>query len=118
MDTRLPQEIDQHVGRRIREGRLQKGLSQEKLAAALGLSFQQVQKYENGKNRISAGRLSQVAHIFEVPEQWFFGKPVFTFPPDMAPAIPTLLSLCSELDGQAIKALLSAARAMKKAGTV
>ncbi|MGA2290229.1 helix-turn-helix domain-containing protein [Bradyrhizobium sp.] len=53
--------IDQHVGQRIRAQRLLKGMSQQALAGALDLTFQQVQKYERGVNRIGAGRLSQIA---------------------------------------------------------
>lgn len=48
------------------------GLSQDEVATHLGITFQQVQKYENGKNRISAGRLLQVAELLRVPVQWFY----------------------------------------------
>ena len=63
---------DQHVGRRVRMRRLMLAMSQEKLAAALSLTFQQVQKYERGANRISASRLQQLSHILQVPVAFFF----------------------------------------------
>lgn len=64
--------IDAHVGARIRFGRRLLGLSQENLADQLGLTFQQVQKYENGTNRISASRLFAVARALSVPVLFFF----------------------------------------------
>jgi transcriptional regulator with XRE-family HTH domain len=67
-----PNPTDQHVGSRVRMRRKMLAMSQEKLAAALGLSFQQVQKYENGTNRIGASRLQQFSHILQVPVEFFF----------------------------------------------
>ena len=64
--------IDQQVGGRVRMRRLMLRLSQTDLADGLGLSFQQVQKYEKGTNRIGAGRLQQIAHILQVPVTFFF----------------------------------------------
>lgn len=64
--------IDQHVGSRVRMHRLMQGMSQERLAEALGLSFQQVQKYEKGVNRIGAGRLQEISQILRVPVAFFF----------------------------------------------
>jgi transcriptional regulator with XRE-family HTH domain len=63
---------DREIGRRIKMRRLQLGMSQERLGGALGLTFQQVQKYEKGVNRVGAGRLQQVAKILEVPVAFFF----------------------------------------------
>ena len=68
----LPQ--DTLVGRRIRARRQQLGLSQKALAEALGISYQQVQKYENGASRIGAGRLQQLAEILNVPVSVFFDE--------------------------------------------
>ena len=65
-------EIDRHVGRRIRAYRLMAGVSQVELGEAIGVSFQQVQKYETGQNRISASRLCQVAACLSVPVREFF----------------------------------------------
>jgi transcriptional regulator with XRE-family HTH domain len=67
--------IDVQVGRRIILRRQQLGISQTKLSEALGVSFQQVQKYEKGVNRIAAGRLAQIARILKVPVTWFFEEP-------------------------------------------
>jgi transcriptional regulator with XRE-family HTH domain len=63
---------DKHVGSRVRMRRLMLNLSQTALADALGLTFQQVQKYEKGVNRISASRLQQLSHVLQVPIPFFF----------------------------------------------
>ncbi len=65
-------EIDQHIGQRVRERRLQLGLSQSVLADGLGISFQQLQKYETGFNRIAAGRLYGCAELLGVTPAYFF----------------------------------------------
>jgi len=70
--TGVPAPVDVHVGARIRTRRLLIGMNQETLAKALGLTFQQVQKYEGGANRVSASRLSQIAEILGVPISYFF----------------------------------------------
>jgi transcriptional regulator with XRE-family HTH domain len=64
--------LDIEVGQRVRTFRLQKGISQEKLGDQLGLTFQQVQKYEKGTNRIGAGRLQRIADVLGVPVADFF----------------------------------------------
>ena len=64
--------IDAQVGNRVRLRRMLIGMSQERLGELLGLTFQQVQKYEKGVNRIGAGRLFQVAHILGVPVSYFY----------------------------------------------
>lgn len=64
--------VDQRVGARIRQKRRQLGLSQAFLAEHLGLTFQQVQKYEVGANRISASKLFRVAEVLKTPVSWFF----------------------------------------------
>lgn len=71
--TGVPNPIDVHVGKRIRMRRLLLGMNQETLANALGLTFQQVQKYEGGANRVSASRLAAMAEILKVPISFFFG---------------------------------------------
>ena len=63
---------DKHVGQRVRMRRLMLGLSQTKLADALGLTFQQVQKYERGTNRIGGSRLQHISQILQVPAAFFF----------------------------------------------
>jgi transcriptional regulator with XRE-family HTH domain len=63
---------DIHVGRRVRAARLARRMSQEKLAEAVGVSFQQIQKYEKGVNRIGTGRLHSIAKLLELPVTYFF----------------------------------------------
>jgi transcriptional regulator with XRE-family HTH domain len=70
--TKTPNPIDQHVGKRVRMRRTMLGFSQEKLGGALGLTFQQVQKYEKGTNRIGASRLQAISKILDVPPSFFF----------------------------------------------
>ena len=72
MAKKSPNPIDVHVGSRVRTRRLALGMSQEKLGTALGLTFQQVQKYEKGTNRIGASRLQHVSRILQVPVDYFF----------------------------------------------
>jgi len=76
---KAPNPIDKHVGSRVRMRRMMLNMSQEKLGDALGLTFQQVQKYEKGTNRIGASRLQQISHILQVPVSFFF---------DGAPTVP------------------------------
>jgi transcriptional regulator with XRE-family HTH domain len=71
--------IDKHVGRRVRMRRLMLDMSQTDLAEGLGLTFQQVQKYEKGANRVSASRLQHISQILHVPVPFFFeGAPAAT----------------------------------------
>ena len=72
MQQKVPNPIDKHVGSRVRMRRMMLGMSQEKLGDALGLTFQQVQKYEKGSNRIGAGRLQQISLILQVSVSFFF----------------------------------------------
>src|ERR1700704_5141688 len=69
---KAPNPIDKHVGSRVRMRRMMLAMSQEKLGDALDLTFQQVQKYEKGTNRIGASRLQQISHILQVPVAFFF----------------------------------------------
>ena len=102
--TTLPKKkanpVDAHVGYRVRLRRMLIGMSQEKLGEMLGLTFQQVQKYEKGVNRIGAGRLFQVAHILGVPIDYFYegvngmgeGAPGFAEPGGSSPPVMEFLS--------------------------
>jgi transcriptional regulator with XRE-family HTH domain len=76
---KAPNPVDKHVGARVRMRRMMLSMSQEKLGDALGLTFQQVQKYEKGTNRIGASRLQQISNILQVPVSFFF---------DGAPHVP------------------------------
>jgi transcriptional regulator with XRE-family HTH domain len=70
--SRSPNPVDLHVGGRIRMKRKVLGVSQERLAEALGLTFQQVQKYERGANRVSASKLYEIARFLNAPVAYFF----------------------------------------------
>src|SRR5215207_5701592 len=72
MAKNAPDPVDRHVGYRVQMRRRMLGLSQGKLGDALGLTYQQVQKYEKGTNRISASRLHLTAHVLQVPPEFFF----------------------------------------------
>lgn len=86
--------LNQQVGAKVRERRILLGMSQRQLADAIGLTFQQVQKYENGSNRIDAARLAALSQALNVPPQWFFydlgrgdggeDEPALTVPDGMA----------------------------------
>jgi len=69
-----PDPVDIHVGARLRQRRALRGMSQEKLAEAVGLTFQQIQKYERGVNRVGASRLHQFGRVLEVPVSYFFDE--------------------------------------------
>ena len=95
--SRPPNPIDQHVGSRVRMRRAILGMTQEKLGLALGLTFQQVQKYEKGTNRIGASRLQAIAKVLDVPPPSYFlkGHPRFwatclALPMAAGPLFPTL----------------------------
>ena len=72
MSAKTPNPVDKYVGSRVRMRRIMLRLSQEKLGDALGLTFQQIQKYEKGTNRIGASRLHQIADILQVPVSFLF----------------------------------------------
>ena len=104
--------IDQQVGSRVRLRRLMLKLSQTDLADGLGLTFQQVQKYEKGMNRIGAGRLQQIAHILQVPVTFFFENPS----PDPPPGVAQDQSLAKLNDFIATRDGLTLAKAFMRIG--
>ena len=71
MSAKAPNSVDKHVGSRVRMRRLMLGMSQEKLGEALGLTFQQVQKYEKGTNRVGASCIQQICEILQVPVSFY-----------------------------------------------
>jgi transcriptional regulator with XRE-family HTH domain len=79
MAQKSPSPTDRYVGTRIRMRRLMLDMSQTRLADALGITFQQIQKYEKGANRVGASRLQIIAHVLQVPVSFFF---------EGAPAVP------------------------------
>ena len=86
----FPNPVDKHVGSRVRMRRMMLGMSQTNLADAFGLTFQQVQKYEKGTNRISASRLQQTAHVLQVPVVFFFeGAPSVPGVPQAKGTVPS-----------------------------
>ncbi len=84
--TGIPHPIDVHVGARVRVRRMLLGMSQTTLGEAIGITFQQMQKYENGANRISASRLFDLSRVLDVPIQFFFDD----MPAAVAASSPTL----------------------------
>ena len=70
--TKSPNPIDKHVGARLRMRRMLVGMSQEKLGQSVGITFQQVQKYEKGTNRVSASRMHQIGQVLGVPVEYFY----------------------------------------------
>lgn len=68
----MKHQVDVHVGKRIRQRRWMNGTTQQQLAEAVGIKFQQIQKYETGMNRVSASRLWDIAHVLGVPVAFFF----------------------------------------------
>jgi len=85
---------DKHVGNRIRERRVMLGLSQQQLAQMIGVTYQQAHKYERGLNRISAGRLFEIAQVLGVPISWFFEG---LKPSSQAVELSTRQRMCLEL---------------------
>jgi transcriptional regulator with XRE-family HTH domain len=72
MSTKAPNPVDKYVGSRVRMRRIMLGMSQEKLGDALGLTFQQIQKYEKGTNRVGASRIQQISEILQIPVSFLF----------------------------------------------
>jgi transcriptional regulator with XRE-family HTH domain len=72
MSIKAPNTVDKYVGSRVRMRRMMLGMSQEKLGEALGLTFQQIQKYEKGTNRVGASRIQQIAEVLKVPVSFLF----------------------------------------------
>ena len=82
--TGIPSPVDVHVGARMRQRRTLLGMTQTDLADALGMSFQQVQKYERGTNRIGSSRLFKLSQVLDVPIEYFFEG----MPPTVAAILP------------------------------
>jgi transcriptional regulator with XRE-family HTH domain len=72
MSKKATNSVDKHVGSRVRMRRMMLGMTQERLGEALGLTFQQVQKYENGTNRVGASRIQQISEILQIPVSFLF----------------------------------------------
>jgi len=104
-ESKSPSGIDRVVGQRLRWRRRELKLTQEQLGEKLGLTFQQVQKYEKGVNRISAGRLFEVSEVLTVPVSYFFEgveemlgtRPMTVHEDEHPPALPLIDSEAMEL---------------------
>ncbi|WP_226623199.1 helix-turn-helix domain-containing protein [Brucella anthropi] len=98
--AKIPDPIDVEVGGKIKAQRRLAGMSQDTLAARLGVTFQQIQKYEKGANRVSSSRLAMIAEVFSVPPAYFF--PGSTVDPGQAgaAAAPELVSFIETNEGR------------------
>ncbi len=97
---RGPRPVDAHVGSRVRIRRTMLGMSQEKLGAAINLTFQQVQKYERGTNRMGSSRLFELSKVLDVPVSFFFED----MPPEVAGGFPGLPAGMTEVQSAAYEA--------------
>ncbi len=106
---RSPSSIDRFVGSRVRLRRTALGVTQERLAQALGVTFQQVQKYEKGANRIGAGRLQEIARVLDAPPSFFYeGAPEIVSTGVREPAHTSATSVMLPAEGlQLIKAFMT-----------
>jgi transcriptional regulator with XRE-family HTH domain len=104
-DSRGPDPIDVHVGKRIRDRRRALGVSQEKLAEGIGVTFQQVQKYEKGANRVSASKLWQTAGVLQTEISHFFDGLKAAEPGFAETGADFVLDLMATPEGQELAAL-------------
>jgi transcriptional regulator with XRE-family HTH domain len=103
MAKKIPNPIDTHVGSRVRMRRLILSMSQAKLGDAIGLTFQQVQKYEKGTNRMGSSRLVQIANVLKVPVTFFFeGTPGQSKLDGKAPSPAYVSNFLATSDGLAL----------------
>lgn len=108
-NQRSANSVDSHVGSRVRLRRLELGLSQEKLAEQLGITFQQVQKYERGTNRIGASRLHQIALVLQAPITYFFEGASESALPRAGEQSPLALALSDPATVRLVRAFASIA---------
>jgi transcriptional regulator with XRE-family HTH domain len=103
MPPKPPNPVDRHVGSRVRMRRIMLGMSQEKLGEGLGLTFQQIQKYEKGTNRIGASRIQQISEILQVPVSFLFeGSPGSSTGFDAAPSPAYVADFLATSEGLAL----------------
>lgn len=102
-------QIDRQVGERMRRRRILLGLTQDQVADALHISYQQIQKYETGANRVSAGRLAQIAEVLEVQPGYFFGSSEETDAPGSSSrAVIELVRNFSRIEDERVRSHLMA----------
>ena len=103
MPSKLPNPVDRHVGSRVRMRRIMLGMSQERLGEGLGLTFQQIQKYEKGTNRIGASRIQQISEILQVPVSFLFeGSPGISVSFSEAPSPTYVADFLATSEGLAL----------------
>jgi transcriptional regulator with XRE-family HTH domain len=99
MAKKIISTTDKHVGGRVRTRRIALGMSQSTLGEKVGVTFQQIQKYENGYNRISASRLSQIADVLQVKEAYFFESALRNKPSDSVNPASQILDFLASPEG-------------------
>jgi transcriptional regulator with XRE-family HTH domain len=116
VSTKSPNQADRRIAQRMRLQRLNLGMSQEALGQALGITFQQIQKYEKGLNRVSASRLEEIARVLEVPVAYFYDDGVDTPQPSpLLPDTPQSVSLLQAFTAIAHSALQQRTLALVRA---
>jgi transcriptional regulator with XRE-family HTH domain len=100
MAAKTPNPIDVHVGGRVRMRRIEVNMAQQILGGHIGLTFQQIQKYEKGMNRIGASRLQQIGRVLEVPASYFFEGAPGGWQGEDSGTVNTFLGLLGTRDGQ------------------
>lgn len=100
--SKSPNPVDKYVGNRVRMRRIDLGMPQDRLGAAIGMTFQQIQKYEKGVNRISSSRLVAISNALEVPVTWFFEGAPGNTNPSHTPIDTTILEFIATRDGISI----------------
>lgn len=113
-----PDPVDIHVGLRLRMRRSILGISQDKLAKSVGLTFQQIQKYERGTNRVSAGRLYQFAKLLDVPVIYFYEQlgEQPEIPPSFSQRQFEIIQLIDRVDNDTQKSILQLLRTISVQG--
>ena len=112
---RSPEAVDVHVGSQINMRRRILGISQTELGNCIGVSFQQVQKYEKGKNRVSSGRLQQIADLLKVQVPFFFEG---IDGPNRPPMVDEIVDLCNAPGGLALANAFQRVKNKKCAGVL
>lgn len=112
--TPLQAEIDRRVAHKIHERRIQLGLSRQALAASIGITYQQLHKYETGENRVTIGRLAEIARVLDVPLAFFLDEAVGASTPTRRRdrRLLELAKLGATLDDRRLKALNEIARVL------
>ncbi|MGE0527492.1 MAG: helix-turn-helix domain-containing protein [Bdellovibrionales bacterium] len=114
--SRRSKQFDIDIGAKLREARMMSGMSQEKLAEALGITFQQIQKYEKGTNRISSSRWQQISRALNRPVSWFFGEAESGSPAITDGVIGDTVSVMARLDPESKRIVRNVAKLLQARG--